>query len=447
MTAPNLLFVFGDQWRAQAFGYAGDPNARTPRLDAFARESVTVPQAVSGCPVCTPYRASLLTGRTPLATGMIVNDQRLHAAPGGSLADHLNAAGYDTGWIGKWHIHGGGRTKPIPPAHRLGFRFWRGYECTHSYNQSFYYADTDEPQPWKGYDAEAQTACAEDYLRTHDRSRPFALFLSWGPPHDPYQTAPERFRAMFTPEAIQLRPNVPDAVAGPAREKLAGYYAHGAALDACFGRLLDTLKQTGLDRDTIVVFTSDHGDLAGSQGLWNKQWPYEESIRVPFLLRWPAALGRQARSVDLLLDAPDLMPTLLGLCGAPVPPGLDGRDYAGVLLGREEADPATDAVLTCYTPFHQMVRRTGGKEYRGLRTRRYTYVIAPDGPWFLFDNETDPYQLRNLVNQPELAAVQAALDRRLRDRLKALRDPFETGPDLIARFHIRLNEKGDVFYE
>jgi arylsulfatase A-like enzyme len=271
------------------------------------------------------------------------------------------------------------------------------------------------------------------------------LFLSWGPPHDPYQTAPARFRALFKPEDIQLRPNVPEALAGQAREKLAGYYAHGAALDACFGQLLDTLARTGQDRDTIVIFTSDHGDLAGSQGLWNKQWPHEESIRVPFLMRLPAS--REARTVDLLLDAPDLMPTLLALCGAPVPPGLEGRDFSEVLLGREPADPATDAVLACYTPFHQMLRKTGGWEYRGLRTLRYTYVINPQGPWFLFDNEADPFQLRNLVNTPETAAIQAALDRRLRERLKALRDPFEPGPDLLARLHIRLNEAGDVFYE
>jgi arylsulfatase A-like enzyme len=388
-----------------------------------------------------------MSGRAPLATGMIVNDQRLHAVPGGALAEHFNAAGYDTGWIGKWHIHGGGRKQPVPPAHRLGFRFWRGYECTHTYNQSFYYDESDALHPWEGYDADAQTACAVDYLESHDRARPFALFLSWGPPHDPYQTAPEPFRSRFTPEAVQLRPNVPAELAGKAREKLAGYYAHGAALDACFGRLLDALARTGLDRDTIVVFTSDHGDLCGSQGLWNKQWPFEESIRVPFLLRWPAGRGREPGTADLLLDAPDLMPTLLGLCGVPVPAGLDGRDYAPVLLGREPADPASDAVLSCYTPFHQMVRTIGGKEYRGLRTRRHTYVISPDGPWFLFDNETDPFQLHNRVNQPEMAAVQAALDKRLRERLARLRDPFEPGPALLARFKVRLNEAGDVFYE
>lgn len=447
MAAPNLLFVFGDQWRAQAFGYAGDPNARTPRIDAFARESVNLPQAVSGCPVCTPYRASLLTGRTPLSAGMIVNDQCLHAVPGGSLADHFNAGGYDTAWIGKWHIHGCGRKKPVPPAHRLGFRFWRGYECTHGYNDSYYYDDQDNLHKWEGYDAEAQTACAVDYLAGHDRRRPFALFLSWGPPHDPYQTAPEQYRALFKPEAIQLRPNVPAELAGQARENLAGYYAHGAALDACFGRLLDALKQNGLDRDTIVVFTSDHGDLVGSQGFWNKQWPFEESIRVPFLLRWPAALGKEGRSVDLLLDAPDLMPSLLGLCGLPVPPGRDGRDFSEVLLGRKAPDPDTSAVLSCYSPFHQMTRARGGREYRGLRTLTHTYVAHPDGPWFLFDNAADPFQQRNLAQDPAFAPLCKELDRRLRKRLEELRDPFETGPQLLARFHVRLNDKGDVFYE
>jgi arylsulfatase A-like enzyme len=448
MTSPNLLFVFGDQWRAQAFGYAGDGNARTPCVDAFSRESVDFCHAVSGCPVCSPYRASLLSGQYPLTHGMVVNDQRLHHLPGGSFADALNAAGYDTGWIGKWHIHGCGRKEFVPPEHRLGFRFWRGYECTHSYNQSFYYDDNPRPQPWEGYDAEAQTACACEHLAGHDRGKPFALFLSWGPPHDPYQTAPEAFRALFKPDAITLRPNVPPDLAARARESLAGYYAHGAALDACFGRLLETLDRTGLADNTIVVFTSDHGDLLGSHGLWNKQWPQDESIRVPFLLRWPAVLGRAARGIDAPIDAPDLMPTLLGLCGASVPSGVQGRDFSPMILGREPDDRDHAAVLSCYTPFHQMKRDNGGREYRGLRTVRHTYVRShAEGPWYLYDNAADPYQLRNLVNMPEAAAVQQELDTRLQEQLQDLNDPFESGPAILARYQVRLNAAGDVFYE
>lgn len=447
MTVPNLLFVFSDQWRAQAFGYAGDPNARTPRTDAFARESANFCNAVSGCPVCSPYRASLLSGRYPLSHGMVVNDQSLHRVPGGSVADALNAAGYDTGWIGKWHVHGCGRKRFIPADHRLGFRFWRTYECTHDYHQSFYYADSDQPERWPGYDADAQTTCACDYLAAHNRSRPFALFLSWGPPHSPYQTAPEAFRALFRPEAIDLRPNVPARLAGDARTALAGYYAHGAALDACFGRLLDTLDRLDLADDTIVVFTSDHGDLLGSQGLWNKQWPHDESIRVPFLLRWPAGRGRGPLTLEAPIDAPDLMPTLLRLCGAVVPAGVEGRDFSPMILGRESDDPYAAAVLSCYTPFHQMKRSEGGREYRGLRTVRHTYVRGLDGPWLLFDNAADPYQLHNLAGTPAAGAIQSDLDARLSARLRQLNDPFETGPAVLERYGVRLNAHGDVFYE
>lgn len=446
MKAPNLLFIFSDQWRAQAFGYAGDPNARTPHTDAFAGESLNFRNAVSGCPVCSPYRASLLSGEYPLKHGMIVNDQPLHRVPGGSFADALNGAGYDTGYIGKWHIHGCGRANYVPPEHRLGFRFWRGYECTHSYNTSFFYGDQPERQPWEGYDAEAQTACACEYLAGHDQTKPFALFLSWGPPHDPYQTAPDAFRALFTPEAISLRPNVPPELAEKARAALAGYYAHGAALDACFGRLLDTLKRHGLADNTIVVFTSDHGDLIGSHGLWNKQWFHEESIRVPFLLRWPAALGRSARALDAPIDAPDLMPTLLSLCGAKVPAHVEGRDFAPMILGREPDDLNHAAVLSCYTPFHQM-KRTNGRAYRGVRTVRHTYVRDLRGPWMLFDNVKDPCQQRNLVDSSETAQIQRDLDYRLQAWLHRLNDPFESGPDLLARYRVRLNAEGDVFYE
>ena len=447
MKAPNLLFIFSDQWRAQAFGYAGDPNARTPRTDAFARESLNFCNAVSGCPVCSPYRASLLSGQYPLKHGMIVNDQTLHNVPGGSFADALNAAGYDTGYIGKWHIHGCGRAKYVPPEHRLGFHFWQGYECTHSYNKSFYYGDTPEPQMWEGYDAEAQTTRASDFIGQRDPTRPFALFLSWGPPHSPYQTAPDAFRALFKPESVALRPNVPAEAASEAQQALAGYYAHGTALDAYFGRLLDTLDRHGLADNTIVVFTSDHGDLLGSQGLWNKQWPHDESIRVPFLLRWPAALGHHARTIKAPIDAPDLMPTLLSLCGATVPSSVEGRNFAPMILGREPDDCDHAAVLSCYTPFHQMKRSAGGREYRGVRTTRHTYVRDLQGPWLLFDNEADPCQLHNLINRPETVAVQTDLDARLQAWLRKLNDPFDAGPALLTRYRVRLNDQGDVFYE
>ncbi len=132
MKQPNIVFVFGDQWRAQATGYAGDPNVETPNLDALTGESVNFVNALAGCPVCSPYRASLLTGQFPLTHGVFVNDVCL-SEESVSLADVYSAAGYDTAYIGKWHIDGHGRSSYIPPERRQGFDYWKVLECTHNY--------------------------------------------------------------------------------------------------------------------------------------------------------------------------------------------------------------------------------------------------------------------------------------------------------------------------
>lgn len=443
MEHPNLIFVFADQWRGQATGYAGDPNARTPNLDRFARESVNAVNAVSGCPVCSPYRASLMTGQYPLTNGIFVNDQPLH---GGfvSFADALSAARYDTAYIGKWHLHGGGRTACIPPEHRLGFRFWRVLECTHDYNKSYYYQGVStEKKTWPGYDAEAQTAEACRYIREERvAGKPFALFLSWGPPHNPYETAPERFRKLVEERPITLRPNVPETARKQALTELAGYYAHITALDECFGALLKQVEASGLADDTVVVFTSDHGDMHGSQGVWRKQHPYDESVCVPFLIRGP---GLTPGKVSAPLNAPDLMPTLLSLCGVDVPKGVQGDDLSPALRGKKGFEDHA-ALLGIYQPFHEL-RKPQGREYRGLRTVRYTYIRDLHGPWLLFDNTNDPYQMHNLAGDEAHSALINKLDDKLSARLKSIGDEFLPGEEYIRRYHIRLNDSGDTYYQ
>lgn len=441
MAQPNLLFVFGDQWRAQALGYAGDPNARTPRVDRFAAESANFVNATAGTPVCCPFRATLMTGQEPLTHGVMLNDVGIisDAVP---LAECFNRAGYQTGYIGKWHIDGHGRSAFVPPERRLGFQFWRGFECSHDYNRSFYYADTPERLTWDGYDAEAQTDCAIGYLRDRDPVRPFALFLSWGPPHAPYHTAPERFRAKYRPADVVLRPNVPAELADSAREQLAGYYAHIEALDECFGRLLDELDALGLRENTVVVFASDHGDMLGCQGGWKKQKPWEESVRIPFLVRWPGGKV-QPSTIEPVLDSVDIMPTLLGICGVPVPATVQGTDASPLLHGQDV--PALDgALLACHFPFHQWHSSVGGREYRGVRTTRYTYCRTLDAPWLLYDNQADPYQLTNLLGQPQMAAIQAELDALLDRKLARVGDEFLPGLEYVRRRGVKLNERGDV---
>jgi len=442
---PNVVFVFGDQWRGQAVGYAGDPNVKTPSLDRLAEESVNFVNAVAGCPVCSPYRASMLTGRYPLTHGVFVNDVCL-GNDAVSLAQAFARGGYDTAYIGKWHVDGHGRSNFIPRERRQGFEFWKVLECTHDYNNSHYYADGPARQKWDGYDAIAQTREAQQWLRAHDRDRPFLMVLSWGPPHEPYQTAPEEFRRLYDPARIQLRPNVPQQCEAWARGDLAGYYAHCTALDHCVGELCATLRECRIEDDTILAFTSDHGDMHGSQGERKKQRPWDESIRVPFLLRFPAEFGREPRSIDFPIDAPDIMPTLLDLCGIETPPTVEGRSCAGLLRG-EHAPSDAAALIACYAPFGQWEReRHGGREYRGVRTARHTYVRTLEGPWLLYDNVADPFQMTNLCGRPEHAGLQAQMEDLLQLRLRQTRDEFLPGEAYIRKWGYVTTERGTVPY-
>jgi arylsulfatase A-like enzyme len=432
---PNILYVFSDQWRHTDHGYAGNPDVITPHLDQLAAQSVNFTHAVSGIPVCCPHRASLITGKYPLTHGLYLNDLSL-APEHRSIAHCLNDAGYATGWIGKWHIDGQGREAFTPPERRQGFQYWRALECSHDYNQSPYYGDSPEKKYWDGYDVIAQTKEAGEYLERHATSgeeAPFALFLSWGPPHAPYHTAPQKYRDLYAHKEITLRENVPMKEREKAIETYKGYYAHMTAIDDCMGDLLRTLEDTGLAENTIIVYTSDHGDMLHSRGAMKKQQPWDESLRVPFLLRWPKMLGNKNRDIAMPLDTPDIMPTLLGLAGVSIPDEVEGINRARVVLGTEEPDLDHAALIQCPAPFGQWSRAQGGREYRGVRTVRYTYCRDLKGPWLLYDNDADPFQMQNLIDQPDHAAVQKQLDDRLNAILAERRDAFLSGPELIAR--------------
>jgi arylsulfatase A-like enzyme len=223
MSRPNVVYVFADQWRGCATGYAGDPDVKTPNLDSLAAVSVNFVNAVSVCPVCTPYRASLLTGRYPTSTGMFLNDLYL---PDEELCmgEIFKGSGYETGYIGKWHVDGHGRSAFIPPERRQGFDYWKVAECEHDYNHSHYYSgNSSEMLYWEGYDAFAQTRDAEQYINAYAKGeRPFLLVLSYGPPHFPHYQSPGEYQALYLPDTLKLRPNVPKEMMSRARKEALG---------------------------------------------------------------------------------------------------------------------------------------------------------------------------------------------------------------------------------
>lgn len=419
---------------------------KTPHLDALARGSMNFSNAVSRCPVCAPYRASLMTGQHPLTHGVFVND----VAPGSGavgMAEAFAAEGYETAYIGKWHLDGRGRSARIPPERRMGFQHWQALECTHAYNHSAYYdGNAMRPSFWEGYDAFAQTQAAIDFIKSRRKEAPFLLVLSWGPPHTPYETAPEEFRALYDPKSLVLRPNVPPECAEQARKDLAGYYAHCTALDHGVGLLQAAIKAAAIENDTVFVFTSDHGDMLGSQGESQKQRPWDESIRVPFLLKYPGLPGWRPGRTEELIDAPDIMPTLLGLCGLPIPHTVEGTDFSPA-VNRRPVAAGRDAFLSCPHPFGQWsAAHQGGREYRGLRTARHTYIRDLNGPWLLYDNTKDPYQLKNLVQDPASAPLLHELDVRLQARLEKQGDRFEPGSSYLEKWGYIVDANGAVPY-
>ncbi|MCB1212136.1 MAG: sulfatase, partial [Verrucomicrobiales bacterium] len=407
---PNILYLLADEWRGNATGYAGDPNVKTPNLDRLAAEGLNYRNAVSVCPVCTPHRAALMTGRFPTSTGMFLNDAYLPSEEL-CMAEILQEAGYNRGFIGKWHLDGHGRESFIPAERRQGWDYWKGNECTHSYNQSPYYSGNDpEKKYWEGYDAFAQTKDAQSYIKAQAGSeKPFVLVIAFGPPHFPHATAPEEYKKWYPPESLKLSPNVPESLQGKVRQELQGYYAHCSALDHCVGELMATLDELGLAENTIVAFSADHGETMGSHGNRpaQKQVPWDEASRVPFLLRYPAAKGQKGVVVKTPLTTPDILPTLLGLAGVAIPASIEGTD-----LSKTVTDPSyledRAALYEGIAPFAHLGPEgaQNNRGYRAIRTSRYTYVRDRDGPWLLYDDEVDPFQMNNLVNKPESAAMQ-----------------------------------------
>ena len=304
-----------------------------------------------------------MTGQYPLTHGIFVNQIRLEPNTT-TLAEALVGHGYDTAYIGKWHLDGNSHEQNyIPPERRLGFDFWRGHECSHNYYDSPYYDDSGDMKKWEGYDAFAQTDCAIDYLesRQHEDD-PFFLFVSYGPPHTPFQMVPEEYKALYEEDRIVLRENVPAECEVTARRDMSGYYAHIMALDGCLGRIGHAIEQLGMAGDTILVFTSDHGEMNGSQGHDRKIRPWDESILVPFLLHLPDGTGRQ---IEAPFGLPDIMPTLLDLVGVPVPDGVEGMSFANHMLGQAEASFEA-SLFGCYVPFANYADEHGGREYRAF---------------------------------------------------------------------------------
>jgi arylsulfatase A-like enzyme len=429
---PNILFILPDQLRAQSIACLGNPDVRTPHIDRMAAEGLVLPNTFANTPVCCPARADILTGTYAHRNGMVANDLRLRESQL-TLADELGRAGYRTGYIGKWHLDGGPRMPGfVPPGpRRHGFQFWAANECSHAHFNTQYFRDSPEPIPIRKFEPEAWTDIALEFLKDAKQDpRPYFLMVSMGPPHDPYKAPPE-FASLYDPAKLTMRPNWKAAPGAPGPEQIAQYYGCVSAIDEQVGRLL-----AATDENTLVLFSSDHGDMLGSEGLRLKRKPWEESIRVPAILRYPAAIKPGRRSHAIFTHV-DFAPTLLGLCGVKPPVRMQGADLSRLILGTSEAAPDS-AFFQIFGPY-----QGDGTEgaWRGVRTSRYMYARFETKPWVLYDLEKDPYEMKNLVDDPASQALLKEMESRVNAWMR------KTGDAWSFDWHELVEDKGRLYKE
>ena len=426
---PNLVVLLTDQLRAASLPLFGEDQIRTPHIDRLAREGTLLTRTISTCPVCTPARAMLLTGRHPQTTGHLMNTVRTRHSEI-SIADALARRGYRTGWVGKWHLHTGvwpaiDRMPQHPDwvpegRDRLGFEFWRAYNQHMVYFDGFVHGDDWNYMRWEGYETDGLLKFGIEFM---DRSgdQPFCLFLSPHQPHfTPFEFAPEEYYRRL-PSEIRLPGNVPAEMRGEATEMYRHYLAMILAIDDMVGGLLDYLDRTGQADDTLVVFTSDHGSEGGAHGSkpWLKKHPHEESLHVPTILRLPGVFEPGSRS-DALTALVDVFPSVCGLLGVPAPRSVEGLDLSDAWLGRPGA-PEQDAVLLMnFSSAYDWLE--DGMEWRGVRTASHIYARWLNGRVELYDIDADPLQMSNLAGRPEHGETESRLERRMLELMEARGD-------------------------
>ena len=449
----NILCVYVDQMRADAMGCVGNPDVKTPYLDRLAEEGLHFTNAFVSTPLCSPFRGSLLTGKYSHSHGVYGNNLQIDTNQE-FLPQAFKDAGYRTGFFGKWHLGGSHKPGFVPPGEkRCGFDHFVGFNRGHRYLKSIYFKDTPQPYHCPRFEPDFQTDHLIDFMaKCHEADDSFFAMLCIGTPHFP-NDMPSYWRRMYDPASITLPTGVPNPEAQAEAQKrkldidqngdenglnwskvgdctksvweteteeeirgyVSEYYALVSNIDHNVGRILHWLDRQLLADDTVVVFLSDHGDMHGQKGhlCGIKRSPYRESMQVPFLFRYPKRLAA-GRKVEALCDVSvDTMPTLLSLCGMPVPDAVQGIDQLSVFEG--SSDPLREAI------HYELLSQDGGGEpadcmrvpERGIRTNEWMYCRKPNRRKYLFDLLADPGETDNLVDDDRFSQVMEQLDARI----------------------------------
>ncbi|MDR1584703.1 MAG: sulfatase [Prevotellaceae bacterium] len=441
---PNVVYVFPDQMRNHAMQFWNESPYRervnfkadpvyTPNLNKFAAESVVLTSAQSNFPLSSPHRGMMLTGMYPDGSGVTLNCNSMRPISSlredaVAISDVFSQNGYQCAYIGKLHVDFPTPNNPqapgayvedktpvwdayTPKERRHGFDYWYSYG-TFDVHKSPHYWDTEGNRHEIGeWSPKHEADKAIEYLETvRDTEKPFFMVVSMNPPHSPYQSLDDVMEGDYnlykdTPiEKLLVRPNINPAL--KKKQQCAPYYfASVTGVDREFGRILDALKKLSLDKNTIVVFTSDHGETMASHVEDPKNSPYTEAMNVPFLIRYPKKL--KPRVSGLLLSTPDIMPTLLSIAGLKkqIPESVQGADLSKYLYSQKTDKKAPQGALYLR---NEAGEKNGKGEItgyfpaaRGIKTRTHTLAITVDRKKQLketlfFDDVKDPYQLNNL---------------------------------------------------
>jgi arylsulfatase A-like enzyme len=440
----NVLIILSDQLRRQALSGYGDPNIATPHIDALARRGVRFENPCSTCPSCVPFRFTLMTGQYAHTRKVPAVEYRMSPAER-TLADEFNEAGYETVYIGKWHLDGGhdrmgsarqvGRT-PVRREHQGRWEKWWGFEWRHAPFDTFYFEDADPtPRPIQGYQTDGLFDMGIQHLIDRSPARPFCMVISVEPPQDPFE-APDALQKSWEGREILLPDNFKEDNPRLRERSILWrkrYYAMVENLDWNMGRMASFLGQSHLREETVVLFLSDHGELGGGHGLHGTQWPYEESIGIPLIVADPRIPERAGVCLTDPVCTEDLFPTILGLTKLPARNDLQGTDLTALIHGHIDrldrpgvmlefvAEPRRDM------PFHDRV-------WRGFRTERFKYTVRGNNaggmPWQFFDLADDPFEQNNLIDAPRYQQEIARHHRLLRDRMQETGDHFVLLPAL-----------------
>ncbi|MEO6521547.1 MAG: sulfatase [Mucilaginibacter sp.] len=452
---PNILIVLVDQYRGQALGLEGQERVLTPNLDRLGKGSFVATQMVANYPVCSPSRAMLMSGKYPLKNKVYGNVNSTTAPYGVELpadmvcwSDILKANGYANGYIGKWHLDS--PQKPYIPTYnnegavawnewtapnrRHGFDYWYAYGTydrhmhpmywdTKAARDSFHYVNEWGPQHEASKAIEFLSNVDNAY---RDKQKPFSLVVSMNPPHSDYKNVPQQYVDLYKdiPLASLLKdPNIPPAgtpMGDEYRNNIKYYYACISGVDAQVGRIINYLKQSKLDNNTIVVFMADHGNCLGKHDEISKNNIYEESIRIPFIVNWK---GHIKPNLDnkVLMGMTDVYPTLLELVGlkAKTPADLDGKSMATYIAKGLGSGNTEQFILGAINP------PNANSGFRGVRTSQYklAYVrkkgaVEP----YLFDLMNDPFELKNIY--ADNASIVNKMLPALNGWLQKTNDPF-----------------------